>query len=160
VDVGTVRPTLRPRLTAGTAAPDFEAFAVADDTPFKLSDLRGKYVLLVFWWNWTKPKELGAVERKVSEMVARAGVELSIVNLTFDDVSREGKRQLAAKAIPGRHAYVKGSGLGAYTSASCTAVLVDPHGDIRAPRLDLENIETEVAKLLLELDDAGARGGL
>jgi RNA polymerase sigma factor (sigma-70 family) len=160
VDVGTVRPTLRPRLTAGTPAPDFEAFAVADDTPFKLSDLRGTYVLLVFWWNWTKPGELGAVERKVSEMAARAGVELSIVNLTFDDVSRAGKRQLVEKGIPGRHGYVKGTGLGAYTSATCAAVLVDPHGDVRAPRLDLENIETEVAKLLLELDDAGARGGL
>jgi len=43
-----------PAGTTGNLAPDFEVNLV-DGSPFKLSDLRGSYVLLDFWGSWCPP---------------------------------------------------------------------------------------------------------
>lgn len=38
----------------GEEAPDFEAVLI-DGTPFKMSELKGKYVILDFWGSWCPP---------------------------------------------------------------------------------------------------------
>lgn len=44
----------RPKYIMGETAPDFEAKVLSGET-VKLSDLRGKYVLLQFWGSWCGP---------------------------------------------------------------------------------------------------------
>jgi thiol-disulfide isomerase/thioredoxin len=44
----------QPRFIAGEKAPDFEV-ALADGQKARLSDLKGKYVLLHFWGSWCGP---------------------------------------------------------------------------------------------------------
>jgi peroxiredoxin len=44
----------QPRFIAGEKAPDFQVM-LADGKPFRLSDLRGRFVLLHFWGSWCGP---------------------------------------------------------------------------------------------------------
>ncbi|HYC64302.1 MAG TPA: TlpA disulfide reductase family protein [Reyranellaceae bacterium] len=68
------------------ALPDFE-FADADDKPAKLSDLKGKVVLINFWATWCAPcvKEMPSLDR----LQATVGKDkLVVLPLSLDGASR------------------------------------------------------------------------
>jgi len=64
----------------GDAAPDFETTLV-DGTPFKLSNLKGGYVLLDFWGSWCPPclkesPQLVALHKKYSDKLTIVSIAL------------------------------------------------------------------------------------
>lgn len=77
---------------AGVPAPDFEATTL-DGASFKLSELRGKYVLLDFWGTWCSPcvehvpyLEIASV--RYSSAVIPSGSLLEIVGIAKDDAEK------------------------------------------------------------------------
>ena len=75
----------------GDMAPDFEATLV-DGTPFKLSDLRGQYVLLDFWGSWCPPciqesPDLVKLHHKHSDKVTIVSVALEKNQKTWEKIT-------------------------------------------------------------------------
>ncbi|GAA4271415.1 TlpA disulfide reductase family protein [Aquimarina gracilis] len=73
---------------SGEIAPDFETTLV-DGTPFKLSDLRGKYVLLDFWGSWCAPcikesPKLVSIHEKYQDQVIIVTIALEKNDKTWE----------------------------------------------------------------------------
>ena len=65
----------------GSSAPDFELVGIKDET-IKLSDLRGKIVVLNFWATWCEPCK---VEMPYfEELYQSEGSDLAILGVNFD----------------------------------------------------------------------------
>ncbi|WP_271785462.1 TlpA family protein disulfide reductase [Aquimarina algiphila] len=73
----------------GKQAPDFETTLI-DGTLFKLSDLKGKYVLLDFWGSWCPPcrkenPKLAALHKKYSD-------KLTVVTVALEKDNKHWKK--------------------------------------------------------------------
>ncbi|MGL4820089.1 MAG: thiol-disulfide oxidoreductase ResA [Bacilli bacterium] len=77
-------------LSVGDAAPDFQLVAQNGET-YRLSELKGKGVVVNFWGTWCKPceKEMPAF-RDNYEAFKEVGVELLAVNVGETDVAVDG----------------------------------------------------------------------
>jgi thiol-disulfide isomerase/thioredoxin len=76
-----------PRLTQSSLAPDFSLEAL-DGKTMRLSDLRGKAVLLNFWATWCGPCKI-EMPWFVELQNQYAGQGLQIVGVAMDDASKE-----------------------------------------------------------------------
>jgi cytochrome c biogenesis protein CcmG/thiol:disulfide interchange protein DsbE len=77
----------------GKAAPEIELTTI-DGDPFRLSELRGRPVLLNFWATWCPPCR-DEFPLMVEAGAAHAGKGLAIVGILHDDFA-DGARQFAA----------------------------------------------------------------
>ena len=83
---------------AGVMAPDFEAKTL-DGRPFKLSELRGKIVLIDFWATWCGPcvAELPNVKKLYEQF---GGEHFAVVGISFDRDAATARKFVGARKLP------------------------------------------------------------
>lgn len=142
-------------LVAGKPAPEIEGEGV-DGKKFKLSDYRGKAVLLVFWGTWCGPCMAEVPhERKIAEKYKDKPFAIIGVNCDED-------RQKAAKAIetemmgwPNFYDGAPGTGAiaGRYHIRSYpTTFLIDENGIIQDKDHRGEGLEQSIEKMLNKIE--------
>ena len=90
--------------TQGELAPDFEA-EIVDGGTFKLSELKGKYVLLDFWASWCGPclrdiPKLQALQKKYPN-------KLVLVSIALEKNAESGKKASAHYGLSWEHQVVE-----------------------------------------------------
>jgi peroxiredoxin len=138
-------------LGIGKVAPDFEIPTV-DGAKFKLSSLRGKYVLIDFWASWCRPC------REENPNVVAAyqkykGKGLEIVGVSLDEDGEQWKAAIKKDGLTWTQTseLAKGGGQVAnmYNIQSIPAnYLLDKEGKIVASDLRGPALETALAKLM------------
>ncbi|MFD2582426.1 redoxin domain-containing protein [Pedobacter vanadiisoli] len=134
----------------GTIAPDFTQFN-AEGKPVKLSDYKGKYVLVDFWASWCgpcrkeNPNVLKAYNRYHEKGLEILGVSLDVTNSAWLQAIKEDKlpwQQVSDLKTPNKAAELYA------IKAIPQNVLIDPQGKIVARDLRGEELHQKLAALL------------
>lgn len=138
-------------IKVGSIAPDFEQTDAAGNT-VRLSDFRGKYVLLDFWASWCKPC------RQDNPNLVKAYAQYKDKNFTIVGVSLDHKKEAWVQAIAKDGLtwtnlsdlnYFKNKAALRYAIRAVPQnYLIDPEGRIVAARLHGEELEKKLAELL------------
>lgn len=92
----------------GELAPDFEAELI-DGTAFKLSSLRGKYVLLDFWGSWCAPCR--SANPSLVELHHKYSDQLHIVTVALEKEKKSGIVVAEKDGFDWKHQIVEQSNL-------------------------------------------------
>jgi peroxiredoxin len=139
----------RKRSSIGKSAPEFAAMDI-NGKSFKLSDYRGKYVLLEFWASWCVPcrQETPAVVKAYAKFHDKG---LEIISVSLDDKKDKWEKAIEEDHMPWTHT----SDLNAFDNkiAKLYGVqpipdnfLIDPQGKIVARALRGEELEEKLGK--------------
>ena len=124
--------------TIGVPAPDFTAKHV-DDTPFQLSSLRGRVVVLEIWAAWCEgcEKELPVLDALASRIHSLGA---AVVSVSIDEQPRKALELLRARNWTMTVLYEQSGRVGdAYQPSKMPAVFVIDHdGVIRDVRFSLK----------------------
>jgi peroxiredoxin len=145
---------------AGGDAPEFEVTTL-DDARLKLSDFRGKVVLIDFWATWCAPcvAELPNVKKAYERFGSDGFV---VISISFDQSAATAKKFAASQGMTWPQVWVQGGDKSPlatlYNVAGIPATfLVGPDGkvvakDLRGEKL-ISAVEQEVRKLALKSTD-------
>lgn len=141
-------------VSPGAIAPDFTA-QTPDGGTIRLSDLRGKYVLLDFWASWCMPCRAETVHtRKLYEAFHKSGLE--VLSFSLDSKAEDWKRAIEEDAMVWLNASdLVGGKLSpvaqAYGIDGIPAIwLIDPDGRIIAEGLRGEKLYERCSELFGE----------
>jgi len=141
-------------LRVGMLAPDFEAKTVDGET-FRLSDYRGKVVLIDFWGFWCAScrRELPHLKDVRDRF---AGEPFVIVGVTTDEDKAEFRKLAAELDVDWVNAWDGGTSGPLSTAWGIayfpTSYLIDAEGRIRKTNLRMQYLGLAVKQLLAELD--------
>jgi RNA polymerase sigma factor (sigma-70 family) len=153
LDLGTIAVKTKPQLVVGKPAPDFTVKTL-DGKTIKLSDFRGKMVVLKWWWNWSPMETEGPAINRAYQSI-KNDPNAVLITIAFDQEVETTKKRVADWKLGGIHAW---GGGGAdyktvpenYFGSPSTMCIIGPDGNVRAKNLVTEDAETEIAKVLLE----------
>jgi RNA polymerase sigma factor (sigma-70 family) len=152
LDIGTVPIKTCPRLRVGKPAPDFTA-KMLDGKPLKLSDYRGKTVVLKWWWNWSEMETEAAAMNRAYEQIAKEP-DVVLITLGMDNEIETAKKRATDWKLGGIHGWAGPQYMKVipqeYFGSPSTLCIIGPDGNVRAKSLMTQDADTEVAKVLLE----------
>jgi peroxiredoxin len=90
---------LRPPLSAGDRVPDFELQETATGKPRRLSEFRGKWVLLDFWATWCGPchKAMEKLRAFLTKHGATLGERAQIIAISLDEERAPAQQMVQAR---------------------------------------------------------------
>lgn len=152
LDLGTIQIKTLTRLRTGKPAPDFTAKGL-DGTPIKLSDYRGKTVVLKWWWNWSEMETEAAAMNRAYERISKEP-DVVLITLGMDNEIATAKKRVADWKLGGIHGWAGPDYTKVmpqeYFGSPSTLCIIGPDGNVRAKSLMAQEADTEVAKVLLE----------
>jgi RNA polymerase sigma factor (sigma-70 family) len=152
LDIGTVAVKLKERTEPGKPAPQFTATTL-DGKTIKLSDYKGKFVMLKWWFQWSEMDvEAPAMAKAYEAMQKDPNKNWVLITVGLDEEMETAKKRIADHAMPGIHCHVKGqNGLPrAYMGSPSTICIIGPDGNVVARNVQPRTAETEIAKIMLE----------
>jgi len=134
----------------GSPAPDLEGEDF-EGKHFKLSDYRGKVVMVTFWASWCKPcRELIPHERAMAERYKNSS--FVVVGVNYDNDPERARRVIATDCVTWRNMQTSGDDHPIKTlwpvGALPSTYLIDPQGVIRHVKEGGAIPDAEVEKLL------------
>jgi hypothetical protein len=152
IDLGTIPIKTCPRLRVGKPAPDFTVKTL-DGKPLKLSDYRGKTVVLKWWFSWNEMEIEAAAMNRAYERIAKES-DVVLITLGMDNEIETAKKRVADWKLGGIHGWAGPQYMNVmpheYFGSPSTLCIIGPDGNVRAKNLMTQDAETEVAKVLLE----------
>ena len=143
-------------LRIGKPAPDIEGEDL-DGAKFKLSDYRGKVVLLVFWASWCGPC-MGAVPHEKELVEHFKGRPFVLIGVNGDPKKEDAQKAIAKHKIPWRSFYNGTEGPGGPIAVAWnvrgwpTVYVIDHQGTIRHKYLHGKRLDEPLEKLVTEAE--------
>jgi beta-lactamase regulating signal transducer with metallopeptidase domain/peroxiredoxin/protocatechuate 3,4-dioxygenase beta subunit len=152
LDVGVVELKPTPKLNVGDAAPDFEA-RTFDGKAIKLSDFKGKFVIVDFWAVWCGPCVAEVPKMKEAWEAHKSSDRFVMLSLSLDEKAETAQKFAEKNGMGWTHGH-----LGEWAKTKVpeswgvqgipAVFLVGPDGKIVAKGLRGDQVKAEIGKAL------------